>query len=147
MSRDTTIFIDVGSDIDEFIRSIDMYGSEDLLTDDAIRIFIARAVSYTSDETGADYLVSRVMDKIQQSMRAYYGSREDTSEQERKIINAWVFLADSIKNTLREHIYENGKRNNKALALKSYNKSGEICVIACERELAWESRGWDERSS
>lgn len=147
MSRDTTIYIDVGSDIDEFTRAIDMYGSEDLLSDEATRIFVARAVSYTSESTNTDYLVVQVMEKVQRSLRAYYGRREDTSDMERRIINAWIFLADSIKNTLHEHIYENGKRNNKALALKSYTKNGNICIIVCDREEAWENRGWDERNS
>lgn len=139
MSRDSIVYINVDTDVDTFIRVVDMNGSEELITDEAIHFFVGRAVSYSCSSTDVDYLVGRVMDKIQTSIRRYYDRLQDTSDIERRIINAWVTLADSIKDQLENHIYEKGSnRKNKALALRSYSSDGELAVIVCERDEIWE---------
>ena len=137
--KDTKIYINVDSDVDTFIRVVDMNGSAELVTDEAVRFFVGRAVSYSNKNTNVDDLVSTVMTKIQDSIRRYYYATDDTSEIERRIINAWVTLAESIKDQLNDRIYEKGNINkDKALVLQSYSMDGDLSVIVCDRDELWE---------
>lgn len=126
--------MDLDVDIQLFLRTVDLVGSEDLLSDSSKRFFIGRAVSYASAFTSANDIVDTVHDKIKESIRHYYYKEDNTSDIEARIMDDWIIMARSFKEQLRPYVTENGRHNGKILSLKKYNDAGEVEVIVAEME-------------
>lgn len=142
MNKDTIIHIDLEADIDQFIREVEMIGSEDLLTAEAQRFFVGRAISHVATKESVEYTVGRVVEKIKESIRRYYYLEENTSEIEKRLIDSWIIMTESFLEQLRTYMYdEDGRRNNKGLTLNKYNRSGDVTVILFEMEEEMDGSG------
>lgn len=143
--RDTIVHIDLEADIELFLREVELIGSEDLLTETAQRFFVARAISHVAAKNTVQDTVSRVMEKIEDSIRRYYYQEQDTSHIEKRLIDAWIQMTQGFVEQLRTYMYdEKGRRNNKGLALHKYNRSGEVEVIVFEMEEEMDGSGTTE---
>jgi hypothetical protein len=124
---------------------VELIGSEDLLTETAQRFFVARAISHVAAKNTVQDTVSRVMEKIEDSIRRYYYQEQDTSHIEKRLIDAWIQMTQGFVEQLRTYMYdEKGRRNNKGLALHKYNRSGEVEVIVFEMEEEMDGSGTTE---
>ncbi len=124
---------------------MELIGSEDLLTETAQRFFVARAISHVAAKNTVQDTVSRVMEKIEDSIRRYYYQEQDTSHIEKRLIDAWIQMTQGFVEQLRTYMYdEKGRRNNKGLALHKYNRSGEVEVIVFEMEEEMDGSGTTE---
>ena len=143
--RDTIVHIDLEADIELFLREVELIGSEDLLSETAQRFFVARAISHVAAKNTVQDTVSRVMEKIEDSIRQYYYQEQDTSHIEKRLIDAWIQMTQGFVEQLRTYMYdEKGRRNNKGLALHKYNRSGEVEVIVFEMEEEMDGSGTTE---
>ena len=143
--RDTIVHIDLEADIELFLREVELIGSEDLLTETAQRFFVARAISHVAAKNTVQDTVSRVMEKIEDSIRRYYYQEQDTSHIEKRLIDAWIQMTQGFVEQLRTYMYdEKGRRNNKGLALHKYNRNGEVEVIVFEMEEEMDGSGTTE---
>ena len=143
--RDTIVHIDLETDIELFLREVELIGSEDLLTETAQRFFVARAISHVAAKNTVQDTVGRVMEKIEDSIRRYYYQEQDTSHIEKRLIDAWIQMTQGFVEQLRTYMYdEKGRRNNKGLALHKYNRSGEVEVIVFEMEEEMDGSGTTE---
>lgn len=124
---------------------MELIGSEDLLSETAQRFFVARAISHVAAKNTVQDTVSRVMEKIEDSIRRYYYQEQDTSHIEKRLIDAWIQMTQGFVEQLRTYMYdEKGRRNNKGLALHKYNRSGEVEVIVFEMEEEMDGSGTTE---
>ena len=124
---------------------MELIGSEDLLTETAQRFFVARAISHVAAKNTVQDTVSRVMEKIEDSIRRYYYQEQDTNHIEKRLIDAWIQMTQGFVEQLRTYMYdEKGRRNNKGLALHKYNRSGEVEVIVFEMEEEMDGSGTTE---
>ena len=124
---------------------MELIGSEDLLTETAQRFFVARAISHVAAKNTVQDTVSRVMEKIEDSIRRYYYQEQNTSHIEKRLIDAWIQMTQGFVEQLRTYMYdEKGRRNNKGLALHKYNRSGEVEVIVFEMEEEMDGSGTTE---
>lgn len=109
------------------------------------RFFVARAIQHVASINSVQDTVSRVMDKIETSIRKYYYQESNTSEIEKRLINSWILMTESFVEQLRTFMYdESGRRNNKRLALYRYQRSGEVQVIVFDMEEEMDGSGKTE---
>ena len=145
MTKDTIVHIDLEADVELFLREVDLIGSEELLSLDAQRFFVGRAISHVASVDSVEHTVGRVMEKIKESIRRYYYQETNTSQIEKRLIDSWVQMTQGFVEQLRTYIYdENGRRNNKGLALHKYNRNGEVEVIIFEMEDEMDGSGTTE---
>lgn len=145
MTRDTIVHIDLEADIELFLREVDLIGSEELLSDTSQRFFVGRAISHVAAKNTVEDTVGRVMAKIKESIRNYYYQESNTSQIEKRLIDAWIQMTQGFVEQLRTYMYdENGRRNNKGLALHKYNRNGEVEVIIFEMEDEMDGSGTTE---
>lgn len=145
MTRDTIIHIDLEADIELFLREVDLVGSEELLSETSQRFFVARAISHVAAKNTVQDTVGRVMSKIEESIRRYYYQETNTSHIEKRLTDAWIQMTQGFVEQLRTYMYdENGRRNNKGLALHKYNRNGEVEVIIFEMEDEMDGSGTTE---
>ena len=143
--RDTIVHIDLEADIELFLREVELIGSEDLLSETAQRFFVARAISHVAAKNTVQDTIGRVMEKIEDSIRRYYYQEQNTSHIEKRLIDAWIQMTQGFVEQLRTYMYdENGRRNNKGLALHKYNRNGEVEVIIFEMEDEMDGSGTTE---
>ena len=69
MTKDTIVHIDLEADVELFLREVDLIGSEELLSLDAQRFFVGRAISHVASVDSVEHTVGRVMEKIKESIR------------------------------------------------------------------------------
>lgn len=117
--KNKIMFIDVGGDLEALTDVLSMYGGDNLVTEQALRFYVGRAVGYASEKHHSMNIFNRVVENIKQSIKDYYYLDEDTTAIENKIINAWTTLASTIASVMDEHLYVNGVRNKEILALRS----------------------------
>lgn len=145
MTRDTIVHIDLEADIELFLREVDLVGSEELLTEGSQRFFVARAISHVAATHSVEHTVGRVMERIKESIRSYYYQETNTSQIEKRLIDSWIQMTQGFVEQLRTYMYdENGRRNNKGLALHKYNRNGEVEVIIFEMEDEMDGSGTTE---
>ena len=145
MTRDTIVHMDLGADIELFLREVELIGSEDLLSETSQRFFVGRAISHVATTNTVEDTVGRVMAKIQDSIRRYYYQEDNTSHIEKRLIDSWIQMTQGFVEQLRTYMYdEKGRRNNKGLALHKYNRNGEVEVIIFEMEDEMDGSGKTE---
>ena len=145
MTKDTIVHIDLEADVELFLREVDLIGCEELLSLDAQRFFVGRAISHVACVDSVEHTVGRVMEKIKESIRRYYYQETNTSQIEKRLIDSWVQMTQGFVEQLRTYMYdENGRRNNKGLALHKYNRNGEVEVIIFEMEDEMDGSGTTE---
>lgn len=130
---DSIIYVNVEGELQEMERVLDMYGSDDLLSENMLRFFVGRAVGYVSESHQSVNILNRVTERVKESIRDYYTDANEIERIETKIINTWINLANTISSLLQEHTHTNGKRNNKLLVLRSFEEQ-IIGVICTERD-------------
>lgn len=124
---------------------MELIGSEDLLSETSQRFFVARAISHVAAKNTVQDTIGRVMEKIEDSIRRYYYQEQNTSHIEKRLIDAWIQMTQGFVEQLRTYMYdEEGRRNNKGLALHKYNRSGEVEVIVFEMEEEMDGSGKTE---
>ena len=145
MTKDTIVHIDLEADVELFLREVYLIGSEELLSLDAQRFFVGRAISHVANVDSVEHTVGRVMEKIKESIRRYYYQETNTSQIEKRLIDSWVQMTQGFVEQLRTYMYdENGRRNNKGLALHKYNRNGVVEVIIFEMEDVMDGSGTTE---
>ena len=60
MTKDTIVHIDLEADVELFLREVYLIGSEELLSLDAQRFFVGRAISHVANVDSVEHTVGRV---------------------------------------------------------------------------------------
>lgn len=125
---DAIIFFDVGGDVDNFQHVLDMHGSQSMQRNDCLRFFLAKAVMHVCGFTPTFNIVNSVVDRIKSELRAEF-RYQDTSRQEKIITDEWITLVESVRDNIRQYLYDNDQRNNKVATFRHYKGNGIISVI------------------
>lgn len=129
--EDMVITVDVSGEIDNFKHFLEMYAGATVQSDEKMNYFISMAVLTFSPNYRKSYLVDKVYDKIASSMIEDFGQDYPKKRLE-DIVREWGDLADAIKASLKDYLYE--QNLDATFTYRKYIGNGCIQVILHENK-------------